>query len=107
MARLNDIVERLGRERRVERIIQNIVRTDTLTADLRDLAQIVYLAILQYPEDKVRDLWDHDQINFFITRIILNQWGSVKSPYYQQIRGFRRRFGQMPEDTNIDESVTL
>lgn len=84
-----EIVEALGRERRVERMIQNITRSHTLTPDLQDLAQIVYLALLEYDEDKVVDLWETDSLNFFLARIIMNQWRSSHSPFRDSITKFR------------------
>ena len=82
-----EIVERLARERRVETMVENIAR-QPLDADLRDLAQMVYLILLEYDEDKLVDLWEHDQISFFIARIIINQYRSKSSPFYKQIRKY-------------------
>lgn len=82
------IVEALGRERRVEQIIARIAGVDTLTANLQDLAQMVYLDLLQFPEDKLADLWENEQINFLIIRIVRNNLHSVTSRYYYIIRRF-------------------
>lgn len=84
-----EIVEALGREQRVEQMILCIARTSILSPDLQDLAQMVYLALLDYPEDKLADLWEHGQINFFLARIILNQYRSRTSRFYFQVRKFR------------------
>lgn len=80
MTRL-EIVDRLGREKRVERFIMNTARTSRLAADLQDLAQMVYVALLTYDEDKIVDLWEHDEIDYFIARIVLNQYRSTDSPW--------------------------
>lgn len=82
-----EIVERLARERRVETMVENIAR-QPLDADLSDLAQMVYLILLEYDEDKLADLWEHGQIQFFIARIIINQYRSTSSPFYKQIRKY-------------------
>lgn len=82
-----EIVERLARERRVETMVENIAR-QPLDADLSDLAQMVYLILLEYDEDKLADLWEHDQIQFFIARIIINQYRSTSSPFYKLIRKY-------------------
>lgn len=76
-----EIVERLAREERVEEIIRNVARTSSLAPDLRDLAQMVYLWVLEYDEDKIVDLWESDAIGFFLIRIILNQYRSRDSPW--------------------------
>ena len=82
-----EIVERLARERRVETMVENIAR-QPLDADLSDLAQMVYLILLEYDEDKLVDLWEHDQMQFFIARIIINQYRSKSSPFYKLIRKY-------------------
>ena len=77
----HEIVERIAREERVEEIIRNVARTSTLTPDLQDLAQMVYLWVLEYDDDKIIDLWECDAIDFFLVRIILNQYRSRDSPW--------------------------
>lgn len=81
-----EIVETLARERRVETMVQNIAHADALDADLKDLAQMVYLVLLEYDDDKIADLWDNRQMDFFIARVILNQYRSKHSPWHDLIR---------------------
>ena len=85
-----EVVEALGRERRVERIVQNIARRP-LSPDLLDLCQTVYEVILTTREDRVMDLWEHDEMNFYIARIVLNQYRTSNSPWYNAIRKFAKR----------------
>lgn len=77
----------MARERRVETMVENIAR-QPLDANLSDLAQMVYLILLEYDEDKLADLWEHGQMQFFIARIIINQYRSTSSPFYKQIRKY-------------------
>lgn len=81
----SEIVARIAQERRVETMVENIAKSP-LTPDLKDLSQMVYLILLEYDEGKLRDLWDNGQINFFIARIILNQYRSANSPFYKLFR---------------------
>lgn len=76
-----EIVETLARQQRVETFIRNVARTSRLAPDLQDLAQMVYLTLLTYDEDKILDLWESDAIDFFIARVILNQYRSRDSPW--------------------------
>lgn len=85
-----EMVTRLAQERRVETMVENIAK-QPLSADLKDLAQMVYLILLEYDETKLQDLWDHGQINFFIARVILNQYRSVNSPFYKLFRKHGKR----------------
>lgn len=86
----SEIVAKIAQERRVETMVENIAKSP-LTPDLKDLSQMVYLILLEYDESKLRDLWDHGQMNFFIARIILNQYRSTNSPYYKLFRKYARK----------------
>ena len=90
------IIDRLARERRVEAMVENIAK-QPLSADLKDLAQMVYLILLEYDEDKLIDLWEHNQINFFIVRIILNQYRSSNSPFHKLFRKYGKRTEDITE----------
>lgn len=93
----NEIIEILARGRKVEAMIENIAH-HSLTADLEDLSQMVYLILLEYDEGKLQDLWENRQMNFFLARIVTNQYNSTSSPFYTTFRKFRRM---------IDEEIQL
>ena len=63
----------------------------SLTADLKDLVQMVYLILLEYDEQKLQDLWENQQMSFFLARIIINQFRSSNSPFYTIFRKFQER----------------
>lgn len=84
------IIETLAKDKRVEALVENIAH-HSLTADLKDLCQMVYLILLEYDESKLQDLWENDQINFFIARIILNQYRSSNSPFHAIFRKYQER----------------
>ena len=87
----NEIVGTLARERRVEQIVQRIAGASTLSADLQDLSQMVYLTILEYDEDKIQDLWECGAINFLIVRLVANNLRSKTSRFYYLIKIFAAR----------------
>lgn len=93
-----EIAAKLARERRVETMVQNIAHARALTQDLRDLCQMVYLLILTYDPDKIVDLWENDQINFFLARVIRTNLTSPRSPYAAQITRFRNRSNPLTID---------
>ena len=84
------IIETLAKDKRVEALVENIAH-HSLTADLKDLCQMVYLILLEYDKSKLQDLWENDQINFFIARIILNQYRSSNSPFHAIFRKYQER----------------
>ena len=98
------IIETLARERRVEALVENIAH-HSLTADLKDLCQIVYLVLLEYDETKLLDLWENNQINFFLARIIINQYRSSNSPFHYIFRKFQERCVYMGVGADINDDA--
>ena len=80
-----EIVAVLGREKRVEAMVQNIAHARTLTADLRDLCQMVYLVLLSYDEDKIVDLYESDALGYFVARIAVNQFRNPVSSFHRTL----------------------
>lgn len=89
------IIEQIAKERMVESMVQNIAH-QALNDDLSDLCQMIYVILLEYDETKLIDLWEHNQIRFFLARIIVNQYRSTTSTFHNIFRKFR---------TMIDEEV--
>lgn len=85
-----EIVGQLAREQVVEEMVRSIAGTP-LSPDLEDLVQMVYLILLEYDEDKIRNLHEHGEMRFFIARVILNQYRSQSSPFYRLFRQQHRK----------------
>lgn len=100
----NEIINTLAKNRRVEQLVVNITHHE-LTADLKDLCQIVYLVLLEYDESKLQDLWENNEMDFFLARVIMNQYRSFNSPFYYQIRKFKARCVFMGSTADINESA--
>ena len=86
----NGIVEALGRQRRVEGFVQYYER-GVPAADQQDLSQIVYLALLRMDEDKLRDLWETGDIDFYLRRVIRTQLYGRRTDFDRDCRRFGRR----------------
>lgn len=84
----NEIVNEIAKGKMVEQMVQNIAH-QSLSADLKDLCQMVYLILLEYDEQKLQDLWSNNQMNFFLARIIINQFRSSNSPFHMIYRKFQ------------------
>jgi len=98
------IIETLAKERRVEALVENIAH-HSLTADLKDLCQMVYLVLLEYDETKLLDLWENEQINFFLARIIINQYRSSNSPFHTIFRKMQERCVYMGVGADINDAA--
>ena len=95
------IVEELAKARVVEEMCCNVAHSSELTDDLKDLAQIIYVALLEYKEEYIVDLAKDQAIRFFIARMIANQWNTNHSPF----RDLITRFSSMTEEIrNNDET---
>ena len=85
-----EIIDQLAREKRVETMLANIAKKP-VSGTLEDLCQMVYLILLEYDDAKIEDLWEHGQINFFIARILLNQYRSTNSPFHKLFRKYESK----------------
>lgn len=94
--RKTEIVEAIAKDRMVEKLVENITHI-SLNADLEDLCQMVYLILLEYDEKRIQDLWENNQIKYFITRIIINQYRSVNSPFHYIFRIHQERSIEISE----------
>ena len=98
------IIKSLAEEKRVEALVKNIAH-QPLTADLKDLCQMVYMILLEYDEGKLQDLWENDQMNFFLARIILNQYRSSNSPFHTIFRKFQEMSVYMGVGADINDAA--
>ena len=85
-----EIIEQLAREKRVETMLANIAKKP-VSGTMEDLCQMVYLILLEYDDAKIMDLWENGQINFFLARILLNQYRSTNSPFYKLFRKYESK----------------
>lgn len=96
------IVGKMAECRIVEDLILNVTHTSSLDADRGDLAQIIYLALMQTDDSKLEQLETSGEMNFYIVRMIRNQFFSKNSPFYYEIRRFGNRSNEI--SSQISES---
>lgn len=75
----NEIVEQMAREGRVETLVAVLCNREA--SELRDLAQMVYLALLSKPDKYIEGIWQRGEMNYYLVRIIKNQFFSNHSPF--------------------------
>lgn len=82
-------VKEIAEARRVEDIVSHIShRREPLPDDLKDLCQEVYLILLDYPKDKVVDMWECGDIDYFIVNVVMKQLRSDTSAFYYKYRKY-------------------
>lgn len=78
----NQIIEKLYKEN----FIQNIIKRYTTKLNLEDeedVSQEIYLILLEMPEEEIVRLFNVNQLNFYVVRIIKNQLLSTTSMVYK------------------------
>lgn len=68
-------------------IVNDIIGNIGVATDMKDdLAQEIYLILLEYDQDKLQEMINNNQIKFFISRIITNQYNSKTSIFYKKYK---------------------
>ena len=80
----SEVISVIAKEKMVETAITNIAKTNSDT--LKDLSQNIYIDLLSKDEEKIVNLYETNQLRFFIVRMITNNLFSKNSPYYQVFR---------------------
>lgn len=56
--------------------------------DIDDLEQEIYMILLTYDKDKIIDMYNKKQLNYFIVGIVKRQYNSRTSPYYKKYKKY-------------------
>lgn len=84
-----DIINQLAREKRIERLITKLNMTKEQQFNLCDLAQDLYLDLLTKSDDLIYKLYERDEFDYFIYRMITNNIFSKNSPYYKMYKNVK------------------
>lgn len=76
-----NIINKIAQDRMVETIVANVAK-DTTDEDLTDLCQDIYLALMEKDEETIEDLYTKKQLNYYITRMVINNIDSSTSRYF-------------------------
>lgn len=92
-----EVIRKIAEEKTVEQIIQNISKKDDDL--LNDLAQDIYISLMEKSELLITKLYESNQIRFYITRIVINNIFSKNSPFYTKYKKFTQNMDELT--TNI------
>ena len=99
------IINEIANAHLIEEIISGITYSKFENAEnLKDLAQDIYLQLLQMDTKKLHDLYCKKQLRYWITRIITNNIHSKTSPYYYQYKKAQRQSVNI-NDIDIDDEI--
>lgn len=89
------MLNKIANERLVEEICKNIGVSPKY---MDDLVQEIYLILLEYNQEKLQSIYDKGQFNFFLTRIIKNQYFSKTSPFFKK---YRKYYDMVDDNNNV------
>lgn len=94
-----EIIEELAKGKVIEEIIGNVASNPN-DDTLRDLSQLLYEDLLMKPDEKIEQLYEKGQLQYFITRMVLNSINSKTSRFYYLFSKFNKNLQQLD---NYDE----
>lgn len=81
----NTIIKEIYEENIVKDIITNMrVKSN----DVDDLEQEIYMILLEYNQDRIIELYEKNQLKYFIVGIISRQYNSKTSPFYKKFKKY-------------------
>ena len=97
-----DVVDIIAREHLVERIVNKLLSSSKNPFDCpEDLIQDIYLLLLQKDDDLIVNLYNKDEIGFYLLKIARNQLLSKNSPYYQKYIRFQSNSDDITQAAHI------
>ena len=99
-----EVINIIAREHLVERIVTKLLSSSKNPFDCpEDLIQDIYLLLLQKDDDLIVNLYNKDEIGFYLLKIARNQLLSKNSPYYTKYIKFRAYSDEITQAANIPE----
>ena len=97
-----EVVDIIAKEHLVERIVNKLLSSSKNPFDCpEDLIQEIYLLLLQKDDDLIVNLYNKDEIGFYLLKIARNQLLSVNSKYYYTYIKFRAKSDDITQAANI------
>lgn len=97
-----EIIEELAKNKTVEDIVDNISKKTFPYTD--ELAQDIYLSLLEKSPELIEALYEKNELNYFIVRMVRNNLLSRNSPYYQTYIRWNERKSELTD--NIKDTTT-
>lgn len=99
---MKKVVELIVKDKILDQIINNIAK-NAKDEDLNDLKQDIYLELLEKNEDWLYGIYERGQMNYYLTRIVLNNINSKTSPFYYRYRKYKRQEVQIDDTAEKGE----
>ena len=97
-----EVIDIIAREHLVERIVNKLLSSSKNPFDCsEDLIQDIYLLLLQKDDDLIVNLYNKDEIGFYLLKVVRNQLLSVNSKYYYTYIKFRAKSDDLTQANTI------
>ena len=97
-----EVIDIIEREHLVEKIVFKLLPCSKNPFDCpEDLIQEIYLLLLQKDDDLIVNLYNKDEIGFYLLKIARNQLLSANSPYYTKYIKFRAQSDELEKGAHI------
>lgn len=91
-----EVISLIAKERLIETTVMNIAKS--ADDQLKDLAQDLYIDLMEKDEDKIINLFETGQLRFFITRMVINNIRSKNSPYWTNYKKYTNNANEITGD---------
>lgn len=81
-----EIIEEWAKNKRVENIIYTLKISGENPQDIEELIQDTYMALLETDDDRIKTLYEKNQIDFYLLRFLKNNLYSKTSRYYYKYK---------------------
>ena len=99
-----EVINIIAREHLVEKIVNKLLSSSKNPFDCpEDLIQDIYLLLLQKDDDLIVNLYNKDEIGFYLLKIARNQLLSKNSPYYTKYIKFFTNCDELEKAAHISE----
>lgn len=89
-----------------EHWIEDIIKKYNLDESLKDdFIQEMYLILLEYNENKIIELYNKNQLKYFLIRICVNNYKSTTSPWYKKYMKYNKELINQNIDITTWEKV--
>lgn len=97
----NSIIGEIYEKRLVRSILENMRVSSN---DIDDLEQEIYMILLNYNKEKIIQMWEKKQLNYFVVGVITRQYNSKTSPFYKKYKKYYKYIdGNFVNNEDISE----
>lgn len=81
-----DLINRWAKEKKIENLLSTLDTKGENPQDLEELTQDLYIVLLEEDDEKIKRLYEKNQIDYFILRLLKNNLYSKTSRYYYKYK---------------------